>query len=673
MHALGRLRGHPALLPALVGVGLMLVWTAHNGGYDADTWYWGALVTLSLLATVVVTLGVRRLRPPRPVLLALGAFALYVGWSYLSIAWAQSPGTALEGSNRALLYLMLFAVFAILPWTLRAALVVLTAYVLGVGAIGLLTLARLATGHGISQLISQGRLLSPTGYFNSTAALFTIDALMAIGLSTRRAFPMLLRAALVAIAAADVQLAILAQSRGWLFTLPLVILLALVILRDRLRIAVVGAVAAAAGLAPLHRLLAVYRDGAAVVPHSAAIAGRTCLLLCLGIFVAAALAARAETLIQRPRLARVQSRRVGTLLAVVAVAATAGGFIAATGGHPSRFIQRQWHAFVRAAPPTKSSSNFGVVGSGRYDFWRVAVDALAAHPLGGLGQDNFADYYVTHRHTAEEPQWVHSVEMRLLAHTGLVGFALFAVFMAAAVVAGLRARRSGTALQRRLAGVALVPLIVWVIHGSVDWFWEVPALTGPTLGFLAMAGGIGRPATASAHDPGSWDTVARAWFTAAPRARRVLVHSAAIIALLVAGTVLGFPYLSVRETSVAGGLASRNPAAALQALSQAARLNPLSAVPDRLAGTIALQTGSYALAEQRFSRSITREPGGWFAWLGAGLAASELGDRARARHDFEVANSINSRQPVVPAALRRIDGPHPLTPAQALRLLLVAH
>ena len=24
----------------------MLVWAVHDGGYDADTWYWGALVVL---------------------------------------------------------------------------------------------------------------------------------------------------------------------------------------------------------------------------------------------------------------------------------------------------------------------------------------------------------------------------------------------------------------------------------------------------------------------------------------------------------------------------------------------------------------------------------------------------------------------------------------------------
>ena len=37
------------------------------------------------------------------------------------------------------------------------------------------------------------------------------------------------------------------------------------------------------------------------------------------------------------------------------------------------------------------------------DFWRVSVDAVASHPVGGLGQDNFADYYVSRGRSGEEP------------------------------------------------------------------------------------------------------------------------------------------------------------------------------------------------------------------------------------------------------------------------------
>jgi Flp pilus assembly protein TadD len=84
---------------------------------------------------------------------------------------------------------------------------------------------------------------------------------------------------------------------------------------------------------------------------------------------------------------------------------------------------------------------------------------------------------------------------------------------------------------------------------------------------------------------------------------------------------------------------------------------------------IALGSQRYGIARQRFEQVISRDPGGWYAWLGAGLAASALGDRAQARRDFRTAASINPRNPVIARVLADVDTPHPLSPATALDLL----
>ncbi len=136
--------------------------------------------------------------------------------------------------------------------------------------------------------------------------------------------------------------------------------------------------------------------------------------------------------------------------------------------------------------------------------------------------------------------------------------------------------------------------------------------------------------------------------------------------------VLGLPYLSVRETSIGSDLRQSDPSQALHALSIAADLNPLSADPGRLAGTIALTGGRYVTANQRFEQAISRDPEGWYAWLGAGLAASALGDRAQARRDFQTSASINPKEPVIARALAEVDTKHPLTPAMALQLLALS-
>lgn len=649
------------VIPALPAVGLMLLWAEHDGGYDADTWYWGALALLALLVATVIGLGQRRARLSRSAVVALGAFGGYTAWSYASIAWAQTPGLALQGSNRTLLYLLMFTLLLILPWTARAALSALGLFALGIGVLGVIQLARLAGGDAVGELVVQGRLVSPTGYFNSTVALFMIGSLLSVALAIRRELPPPLRGLLLALACVDLQLCVLGQSRGWLFTLPLVAIAAVAVVRHRLRFGAAALIPIAATAAPIHALLDVYKSHhSGSLVHSAMHAGSLCLTIGAAAFVIGTLAAWADTRVRPPQLSRRVKLVVGATLGAIILAGAAAGAIRVTHGHPAAFVSRQWRGFTHPQKGSSGGSHFFAVGSGRYDFWRVSLEAFSTHPLGGIGQDNFADYYVTHRRTGEEPSSAHSLEMSLLAETGVIGFVLFATFVTAALAGALRARRTGPGLSRAIAGAALLPLVVWLIHGSVDWFWELPAISAPALGFLAVAAALARPAPAEAA------------VRATPRrVTRAVTVVAAGVAVVAAAVVLAFPYLSVREVSLASDVAARNPTQALIDLHTAARLNPLNPDPGRVGGTIALETGQYAQAVQRFDQATSREPGGWYGWLGAGLAASALGWKSVASHDLRVAESINSRQPVIRKALARIHTRHPLAPVAALRMLVL--
>ncbi len=539
---------------------------------------------------------------------------------------------------------------------------------LGLGVIGIVLLFRLAAHDGVAALVIGGRLAAPTGYFNSTAALFTMDALAATLLATRRELPGLLRGTLLAVGCSGLQLSLIVQSRGWLFTLPLVAIVTIAVASDRLRLAAIAIIPIAGAVAPIRSLLDVYQGTrGGELTHVAARGGQAALLGCAAVFIVGTLAAWGDGLSRRPSLSRSRRRITGSALSAVALAALCVGFTVVAHGHPLRFISRQWNGFSQPQVAYSATSHFVDVGSTRYDFWRVSLDAVLAHPIGGLGQDNFADYYLTHRRTGNETSATHSLEMRLLAHTGFVGFVLFATFMVAGLRLALRARRHGDALARGVAAAALMPLVVWVIHGSVDWFWEFPALSAPALGFLGVAGSLGTARAAREHDV--------SLSTPAPRILRRLGRPATlmggVLALVAAVVVLGFPYLSAREVSLASDARASDPAAALSDLKTAAELNPLSSLPGRLAGTIALQNGDYVVAEQRFSQSIAREPGGWFSWLGAGLAESALGQRQRAHVDFVKAASINNQQPAVRHALARVYSRSPLTSAEAFKLLIL--
>src|SRR4051794_12958184 len=179
---------------------------------------------------LVLAIRPRAARLSRPLAIALGALAAYVAFSYLSILWADQPGAALQGSHRTLLYASLAATCALLPWTpalARAAVGVLA----GAGAVAaIVTLTKLHGATGTGGLFLDARLSYPLDYHNATAALFTMVALPAIALASRREVHPLARGLLLGSATLCQCLALMTVSRGWLFTLPIVLLIAVIVL-----------------------------------------------------------------------------------------------------------------------------------------------------------------------------------------------------------------------------------------------------------------------------------------------------------------------------------------------------------------------------------------------------------------------------------------------------------
>jgi tetratricopeptide (TPR) repeat protein len=680
------------LVPALAAVALFVYWGAHGGGYEPTTWEPSALLVLGLLVATVAGLGPSALRLARPLLVALALLAAYVAFSYLSIAWAPTPGDALDGSNRALLYLLLFALFALLPWRSWTALVTLSAFALGIGTLAVVTLARLGHADQIPALFNGTRLDAPVGYVNGSAALLLAQAVLAIALAARRELPLPLRGLLLALAAAALQLSVLCESRGWLFALPIVLLLTLLLLpgADRLRFALFALLPFAGGALALPALLDVFEQADKAAPGLATLqalvrtsdhAADVALLVCTGVLAAGLLAAALDRRVRvAPGVARGANRAGAVVALLVVLAGIAAGF-ALTDGRPDQKIADYWKRSNGYQATTPGSSRFAAVGSNRPDFWRVSLKAFAAHPVGGLGQDNWGSYYLRERHSGEQPRWTHSFELRLLAHTGLVGFLLFAAALVAALAAVLApsARRRAGSLAAGAAAAALLPLVVWLVHGSVDWFWEIPALSGPVFAFLALGGALTRqllprsiPAgagTAAVPDRGAGD---QAVGSASPPRRRAGALALAVgggVAALLAALALALPYLAEQEVAAAASGWPRDPARAFRQLDRAAELNPLSARPDLVAGVIALELRRSRTAQTHFSQALGRDDQDWFAWFGRGLAASALGDRADARAAYRRARALDPAEPLLREALVRLNGRGPLTAQEAFARL----
>ncbi|MEJ7787219.1 MAG: O-antigen ligase family protein, partial [Solirubrobacteraceae bacterium] len=495
--------------------GLIAWWGLADGGYDPVQWQPGALALLPLAALVACTPALRRRRQPtRRLQVALGAFALYTAWSYASIAWAGDPGTALEGAHRCALYLVAMIVVGASvpdPRVLRGAGLVVAGLI---GLAAVVTLARISGADGPAGLLQDGRLYAPLGYFNANAAFWTTGALFGCVAASQRETPAVFRVALLGFAVLEVGLAIMAASRGWLFTLPLVLLLVLVLTPGRVRLAVATLVVALAVFPALDAVLGPVRAGGGQTLETggtdtiraARDAVRPLMLAGLGAFTAGIAGVLAD---RRLVLSAGARRVVRRTTAILAVAATAGAALAviSVAPQPGDRLERAWEEF-KANDTSKLSgaSRFSSTGSSRYDFWRVATDLTGKHPLLGIGQDNFAQPYVARRAIDyEEPRWVHSLPLRALTHTGIVGAILLAVALGALAAGGIRIRERPS--DRGAAALALAPLVVWTVHGSVDWLWEYPVLSVIALGLAAGAGNaqvVRRPEDLPAATRGRW-------------------------------------------------------------------------------------------------------------------------------------------------------------------------
>lgn len=636
-------------------------WTLDAGGYRSTQWYPGGLV---LLATLVIALVVRRRqRLRRSAFVALLAFAGYVAWSYLSITWADSPGPALEGSHKALLYLLAFALSLALPWSPRTLGLAVGVWVTIVTVAGVITTIRLGGDDALSQILAF-RLSEPTSYQNANAALWTMAAMPAWVLAARRQTPVVVRSLLAGSSALLLSLAILTQSRGWLFTLPIILVVTLLLSGQRLRLLLFALPVALGILFSLTAVLAPYGAGSgspaerapaveAALNHAA---GQMALGAVLAAVAAMLLATLDSRVRPRPTVVRRASQALG-LAAAVAAMAGAAAVVAATDGDPGGSISRAWEDFKDFKADDRATvSHLTAVGSSRYDFWRVAAELWSKRPIGGLGQDNFAQAYLVERETREEPRWVHSLQLRLLAHTGLVGFALMLTALAAAFVAAIRG--AGRA-SRLVVAAALLPAADWIVHGSVDWLWEFPGLSVPALSLLGAAAVSREHDGATAPARGA-DTARRI-----PRGAALAAVAVGAVAALAAAVALATAWGAARDVQVASRGWPADPDAARKRLDRAMSLNPLDANAPLVAGVIALRTGQDGEALRHLRTAAERDPKNWLVRLELGLLRSNPSARA----SLADAQRLNPQEELVTEAIRRFGGPRPLTAGEVDREL----
>jgi tetratricopeptide (TPR) repeat protein len=661
------LREAPATVPALAALALFVVWDTSQAGYPLTHWAPGALIVLALLGIALAIVPVRVAELPSTVRIALAALAAYTALSYLSILWAAVPGEAWEGANRTLLYLLVFALFACWRQGATSAALLLCAWTLALIALALFTALHLdaATHASLQTLIPGGRLLYPSGYPNANAAQWLMAFWPALLLARSPRLPWGLRGLLAGGAVLLAEVALLSQSRGSLYATPVMLVLVFALLPGRARtfallIPVTAGIGAAA---PAVLDVGNSLTGGAVTTaamHTAAVAmlaaaGVTGLVVALG-----ALAESRATLSERA-VGRMRAG-VRAVAAVTLVAIVAGGLAAA--GNPIARVESGWRTFKGgyAADATSGSRLVSGLGSNRYDFYRVALDEFLAHPLLGIGADNFQQQYLAHGRSEETPRYPHSIELRTLAQTGLLGTLLALVGLGAALLAGARAVRSPDPLIRAVAGAALAGFAYWVVHGSFDWFWEFAGLGAPAFALLGLAcaleprrardadAPVARERHAVADPAAAGEPAARTAPRASPARRRLALACGSLLALAAAVSLLA-PWLSQLEVQSAARVWTGARQTAYARLRAAARLNPLSDEAELVAGSVALRYGELTRADREFAMALSRSPGDAYATLERGAIASARGERTAALALLERAVQLDPREPLAREAL----------------------
>jgi tetratricopeptide (TPR) repeat protein len=261
--------------------------------------------------------------------------------------------------------------------------------------------------------------------------------------------------------------------------------------------------------------------------------------------------------------------------------------------------------------------------------------------VAGIGADNFQQQYLAHGHSSETPRYPHSVELRTLTETGVLGAALALLGLGAALVGAAGGVLRSDPLGRAVAAAALAGFAYWLVHGSFDWFWEFAGLGAPAFALLGLACALApRRGDRGAPRP-----------SGALSGLRVAVPAAALVTALAMAGSLAAPWLSQLELQDAARIWTRSPRAAYSRLEEAAGLNPLSDEAYLLAGSIALRYGELARADREFSRALARAPGDAYATLERGAIASARGDRGAALALLQHALQLDPRDALAREAL----------------------
>lgn len=629
------LRVIPQVVSIVVAISALM-----SGYYDFNIW--GPLA-LGAVAMLVILVFVSRPMLTRHGISAAAALVGLLLLSFASMLWAESRDAAWTDSNRLALYVVLFGIALIAIREQRSARSALL--ILGTPALltSLIVAVEMLTGGGRGAFL-EGRLDSPIGYINGTAALLVMGLWPWFSLAETAA-SRVVRSFAFAGASIISATAVLTQSRAIVPALLVATFFVLLVAPHRVRrgthlLLLLGAVAGS-----LPWTLRIYRSTgpaqALPVPsHDLKVAGLGILLSgTIGLF--GHLILDAGTVLV-PASARGRVRRTVGGLLICTTLAGAGWGVAA---QRSR-ISQQWHDFTSLRVNQAAPNRFLDAGGFRYDLWRVAVDEFRLQPISGVGAGNYDSEYYQLRRNPQSVIQPHSLELQMAAELGLLGLVSLLVFCISIVLAGFR--RTGTmAATDPMVRVAAVGIFTsWLTATSVDWLYDIPGLSAMAL--IAAAALVVRAPTATVTDVGKAFRLPRV--NTLRRGRLAVLLG--LLGLAAIAASIGRQYGAARYAASGAAELERHPIEAIHTLETAESLDPYALSTLYSIASSYARLDDYHDARTALLAAAREEPTNFVPPALLGDLAIRVGDRELALREYLLALRLNPREPALIAAVQ---------------------
>jgi hypothetical protein len=591
----------------------------------------GAAVVLLAAALVGVAFGwLPAPRVGRSGAVLVCALVLLVAWMGVTVWWSIVADRSWDTFNKGAAYVAFLGLGVVLAAVGRDRAARLAGYMLALVIGATLTWALITKA--VPALVADeriGRLNEPVDHWNALALLADIGIVLGLWLGTAAAPRRGVRiAGALLVYVATLALA-LTLSRAGLLVGVGVLVLWLVLASERVQsgLLLVASAGPAAAIAAWAFTRPALTDD--LQPHSSRVAdGRIFgVAACVGALVVVALV----TLGLRRSLTDESRRRLGRLLAVVAVVLVVAGIAAASVAAADSISSDRNCSEVVNDPSRLGSLDVG----NRLCWWGEAWDVFAHRSpgggwsqvgdlVGGAGAGTFEVARKRFRSNADTVLQPHSVPLQQLADGGVVGFGLFAALVLAgiAVCVCVLRRLSG---PERSAAVALVAApAAYLAHALVDYNWDFLAVTAPTLVALGVLAGAGRETRTGGRRP-------------------VLGVGVVLLAAVVLVS-FSFPRLADRaERRSTEALADGDFKRALDEARWAHFFNPVSADPIFAKARVAEAEGVLWRAERFYIDAVELQPDNPLTWYTLGIFEFDVKKNRCAAYRF--LNEAYTRDP----------------------------